>query len=57
MNTAKPILGGIKQFFIEIGELAYFAGRFFKELFKPPFELKELLRQCYNMGNRSLILV
>lgn len=57
MNTVKRSLGGIKQFFIEIGELAYFAGRFFKELFRSPFEFKELLRQCYHMGNRSLVLV
>jgi phospholipid/cholesterol/gamma-HCH transport system permease protein len=57
MSAVKLSLGGIKQFFIEIGELAYFAGRFFKELFRPPFEFKELLRQCYHMGNRSLVLV
>jgi phospholipid/cholesterol/gamma-HCH transport system permease protein len=57
MNTVKRSLGGIKRFFIEIGELSYFAGRFFKEIFRPPFEFKELLRQCYNMGNRSLVLV
>ena len=47
----------IKDLLIEIGELSYFVGRFFKEVFKRPFELKELLRQCYNMGNRSLLLV
>lgn len=47
----------IKSFFIEIGELTYFARRFFKELFNKPFELKELLRQCYNIGNKSLLLV
>ncbi|NJB70408.1 phospholipid/cholesterol/gamma-HCH transport system permease protein [Saonia flava] len=46
-----------KNFFIEIGDLSYFAGRFFKEVLKPPFEFKELLRQCYHMGNRSLVLV
>ncbi len=42
---------------MEVGELSYFAKRFFVELFKGPFEFKELLRQCYNMGNRSLLLV
>ncbi|RPD98741.1 ABC transporter permease [Aureibaculum marinum] len=47
----------IESFFEEIGELSYFASRFFKELFSRPFEIKELLRQCYNMGNRSLLLV
>ncbi len=46
-----------RAFFIEIGELSYFAGRFFKELFSKPFEFKELIRQCYNVGNRSLLLV
>lgn len=47
----------LKSFFIEIGELSYFTARFFKSVLKPPFELKELARQCYNMGNRSLFLV
>lgn len=47
----------LKQFFIEIGELSYFTSRFFKEVLKPPWEFKELLRQCYSMGNRSLVLV
>lgn len=42
---------------MEIGELSYFAGRFFKEVFSRPFELKELMRQCYQMGNKSLVLV
>ncbi len=55
-NTLK-ITSNIKNFFIEIGELSYFAGHFFKEAFSRPFEFKELLRQCYNVGNRSLLLV
>jgi len=42
---------------MEVGELSYFAGRFFKEVFSRPFELKELMRQCYQMGNKSLVLV
>ncbi len=52
-QTAKKL----RQFFVEIGELSYFAMRFFKEVLKPPWEFKELLRQCYNMGNRSFVLV
>ena len=47
----------IQDFFIEIGELSIFAGRFFKEVFSRPFEYKELLSQCYNIGNKSLLLV
>ncbi|MEO8934636.1 MAG: ABC transporter permease [Xanthomarina sp.] len=46
-----------KSFFIEVGELSYFAGRFFKEVFTKPFEIKELLKQCYNIGNKSILLV
>lgn len=44
-------------FLAEIGELAAFAGRFFRELVRPPYEPREFLRQCYQMGNRSLVLV
>lgn len=47
----------IKSFFVEIGELTLFVIRFFREVFTRPFELKELLRQCYNIGNRSILLV
>ena len=46
-----------KSFLIEIGDISYFTIRFFKELFKRPFEFKELVNQCYNMGNKSLLLV
>lgn len=56
-NKNPSILTHIKSFFEEIGDMTYFTRRFFKELFSPPFEFRELLRQCYNMGNRSLFLV
>jgi len=42
---------------MEIGELSYFTARFFSEAFKRPIEFREFLRQCYNMGNRSIVLV
>ena len=57
MLKLNKTISKIEDFFIEIGELTYFGGRFFKELFNKPFEFKELLRQCYNVGNRSLLLV
>ena len=57
MNYKIHIPIGVRSFLIEVGELSYFAGRFFKELFSRPFELKELMRQCYQMGNKSLVLV
>jgi phospholipid/cholesterol/gamma-HCH transport system permease protein len=34
-----------------------FAGRFFKEVFLPPFEAKEILNQCYIIGYKSLALI
>lgn len=52
-----PFLTTSKAFLLEIGSLTYFAARFFKSLFKPPFELHEFLRQCYFIGNKSLYLV
>ncbi|MCF6294240.1 MAG: ABC transporter permease [Flavobacteriaceae bacterium] len=57
MSILKGITSRIETFFIEVGEMAYFTGHFFKEVFTRPFEFKELLRQCYNIGNRSLLLV
>lgn len=51
------IIEVIKSFLKEVGEIAYFAGRFFKEFLFSPYEFKEFLRQCYYMGNRSLFLV
>ncbi len=57
MTRSLQISNKIKTFFIEIGELSFFAGRFFREASSRPFEFKELLRQCYNVGNRSLLLV
>jgi phospholipid/cholesterol/gamma-HCH transport system permease protein len=49
--------GGIKSFLQEAGEISKFTGRFFKEIFKPGYEFKELLRQCFYIGYNSLPLV
>ena len=57
MSGIQSIGNQLNTFFKEIGELSFFAGRYFKEVLKRPFEFKELLRQCYSMGNRSLLLV
>ena len=57
MDSIFKIIKLFKVFLVEIGELSYFAGRFFKETFKSPTEFKEFLRQCFYMGNRSLLLV
>ncbi len=50
-------LKAVEQFLIGIAGLTRFAFRFFKEVFTPPFELKETLKQAYEVGYRSLPLV
>lgn len=57
MNTLSKILDLITILLIEIGELSFFGWRFFKETFNRPFEFKEFIKQCFYMGNRSLLLV
>lgn len=57
MKAIFKIIESFKSFLLDIGELSQFAGHFFLEVTKRPFEFKEFLRQCYNMGNRSLLLV
>ena len=47
----------LREYLQETGEVWLFAGRFFREVFRPPFEWKELLQQCYLIGNKSLFLV
>lgn len=47
----------LKGFFEEVTELTRFTLRFFKEVVKPPYEFKELLKQAYLIGYKSLPLV
>ena len=47
----------LKNIFENTGNVAVFAGRFFKEIVKPPFQINEFMRQCYAVGNKSLPLV
>lgn len=57
MATNIPILRGVISFFEGIGELSRFSWKYFHQAISPPYEFSELLRQCYNMGNKSLFLV
>ena len=47
----------LKNIFNDAGNVTQFIARFFKEVLKPPYEIKEFMRQCYVMGYRSLPLV
>lgn len=45
------------RFFLEVSSLAIFTMRFFKEVFRPPYEFNELVKQSFLIGYRSLSLV
>jgi phospholipid/cholesterol/gamma-HCH transport system permease protein len=47
----------LKNVFTEAGNITVFTARFFKEVFKPPFEIREFFRQCYVIGYKSFPLV
>ncbi|HTR28458.1 MAG TPA: ABC transporter permease [Puia sp.] len=39
------------------GDLVAFMGRFFREVWKPPYEWREVLYQCYLVGYKSTFLI
>ncbi|QNN44013.1 MlaE family ABC transporter permease [Pedobacter roseus] len=55
-DELKPV-GRFAAWFITLYDVFKFIGRFFKEAFLPPYELKELVRQCYEIGYRSALLI
>lgn len=47
----------VDGFFFDLNNATQFVTRFFKEVLKPPYEFKEILRQCYEVGYKSLPLI
>lgn len=47
----------ITIFLAEAGDMFHFAVRFFRQWFKPRYEIAEFFRQCYIIGYKSLPLV
>lgn len=47
----------IGNFFVDLNNAFQFTMRFFREVFKPPYEFKEIIRQCYQVGYKSLFLI
>ncbi|GAB3957259.1 ABC transporter permease [Spirosoma harenae] len=47
----------LDRFFLNLADVAAFMGRFFREVLVPPYEFKEIIRQCYEVGYRSLLLI
>jgi phospholipid/cholesterol/gamma-HCH transport system permease protein len=48
---------GVDAFFTDIYNVYLFILRFFKAVFTSPFEFKEIINQCYQVGYKSLPLV
>ncbi len=57
MTFNSPVIDSLKTYFEETGRISAFLGKFFKEVFKPPYEPRELLRQAFEIGYKSLPLV
>jgi phospholipid/cholesterol/gamma-HCH transport system permease protein len=45
------------DFFLSLYNINKFIFRFFREAFMPPYEFKEIVRQCYEAGVRSFSLI
>jgi len=48
---------GIDRLFMELYRIHVFIMRICKEVFFPPYEFKEVIRQCYEVGLKSLPLI
>lgn len=46
-----------KNFLANLADIYRFVIKFFKNTLYPPYEIKEILRQCFLVGNRSLFLI
>ncbi len=51
------MIAKIQSFFLECENIYQFANNIIKQTFARPFEWREILKQCYAVGNRSLFLV
>jgi phospholipid/cholesterol/gamma-HCH transport system permease protein len=47
----------LADFFLGLYDVGSFTGKFFRELFMPPYEWSELARQSFLIGNKSVPLV
>ena len=48
---------GVDQYFTDVYKAYKFVIRFFKEALHPPFHLREIINQCYEIGLKSLPLI
>ncbi len=59
-QASPDIFSKTKAYFAQLAMVARFISKTFKEIFlfvKPPHEFDELFKQCFKIGNKSLVLV
>ena len=47
----------LKNFFFQVADIYKFIARFLREAVFPPYEGREIVRQCFAMGNKSWFLI
>ena len=57
MPLSRYMYRPLRIYFIEAGAITRFGLRFFKEVFKTPYEFKEFFRQCFLLGYKTMPLV
>lgn len=48
---------GFRTFLLRVADIYRFTIRFIRDFFSAPYEWREIMRQCYEVGNRSLFLI
>src|SRR5579859_3236108 len=56
-NTGKRKEPAIRRFLVSVYNVSAFTLHYFREAFVPPFEGKEIMRQCFAIGYRSLAII
>ncbi|GAB4043472.1 MlaE family ABC transporter permease [Spirosoma litoris] len=57
-SSGRAVLSrGFDKFFVNLADVSAFVGRFFREVVLPPYEFREIVQQCYEVGYRSLLLI
>ena len=51
------ITKGVDEYFINLYNAAKFVLRFFNEVLRPPYEGREIIKQCYEIGYKSFPLI
>ncbi len=58
VDLPKPVISErLDGLFLSLNDIVSFIGPFFSQVFRPPYEFREIIRQCYEVGVRSLPLV